>query len=330
MIDLQYFPQKNWNFYENLLKTLGKVDSKIFDETWKKNIKEGYCFLAEINLVNLNSKESTNKFIELSETGRQYYLNRFCTNEINKANELIKTNLLNYPVVQLIIRLFWGKSNINSNNVFNLLIHHKVDCKEQFIGTFLSLLNKFEIITYSKKHNMIKIKTEPIDIFKSNDYIVSPQTPFSNLMKIKQMISESEDEICWFEKHFSSKMYELLATYSDGSKINSINLLTGNTHINENSRNEFKRLKDELKNKKIVLVHKILLNKEILNQIHGRWFISKEKIFNIPPINTILQGQVDEIILRKSKPDFELWWKQSKDIIDDWNEIKLKLGEKNE
>ncbi|MDD3175133.1 MAG: hypothetical protein PHU51_01500 [Candidatus Nanoarchaeia archaeon] len=330
MTNTIYFPQKNWNFYDTLLKKLGKLDSNSSNEKFNKENKEAYLFLADINLININSNGSEILSIELSELGRKYYLNKFCTNEINEANDLIKTTLLNYSLVQLIIRLFWGKSNINSDNVFNLLIHHKINCKKQYIGTFLSLLNKFEIITYSKKHNTVKINTESIDISESKDYIVSPQTPYSNLMKIKQMISEGNEEICWFEKHFSPKMYELLASYSNCSRINKINLLTGYNQITDVTRNEFKRLKQELSHKEISIDHKILLDKTTINTIHGRWFISKDKVFNIPPINTVLQGQVDEIILRKSKPDFESWWKQSKNIIDDWNEIKLKLGENNE
>ncbi len=136
------------------------------------------------------------------------------------------------------------------------------------------------------------------------------------------MFSDADGHIYWFEKHFSPKMYELICQYSDGNNVSKILLLTGTAHIDEGVRNEFKRLQEELGGKEIFISHRVIVDKKILNRLHGRWFISSSSIFKIPPIDTILQGQADEIILRKEDPGFSEWWDQALDIVDDWNKIK--------
>jgi hypothetical protein len=320
-------PKQSWNWYEEILKKLG--NNEIIDLSEKSHTIE---FLHEIGLIRISTTQlgSNGKpLIELTDNGKEYYISKYCTNEQSKTKEIITKIIEDYRPVKLMIQVFWGNPNVKRENVKNLLCHHKIIDNSFNIGHFLSVLNYYNIISYSKKHQSIKINTEPIEIEENTDYFVSKSKPYSNLLKIKKMIEEAKENINWFEKHFSSKMYELLSYHADGNKIKNIKILTGIEHIDDNVRNDFKRLKKELQNKGIAIEHRIMIDKSLVNSIHGRWFITKKYTYNIPPINTILQGQSDEIILREKGPDFNKWWNSSCDIVKDWNEINKCIGEKN-
>ena len=88
----------------------------------------------------------------------------------------------------------------------------------------------------------------------------------------------------------------------------------------ENFRNLFKRLQGELTKQNLSC--RVICDKKIINQIHDRWFISKNFKFNVPTINSLYQGQYSEINKTKSNPPFQEWWDNSLDIIQDWNKIK--------
>jgi hypothetical protein len=68
----------------------------------------------------------------------------------------------------------------------------------------------------------------------------------------------------------------------------------------------------------------------LLNSIHGRWFLTSDVKYKIPPINTLLQGQTDEIQTTTQDPPFEEWWGKSVDLIKDWDKIEKVLKEKSE
>lgn len=320
-------PKYSWNEYESIIEKIGK---KSMNGNEGKDIDSKLSFLMNLGLIKKDIDMLTNKsWFELTDTGKKYYVNNFCTNQKDEAAVIIKNLLEKSKPVLLIKQVLWGKPNLTKENLKNLLCHHDIAQENSNLGSFLSLLNKFKIISYSKKHNKIRIITEPEEISTKEDYFVSESKPYSNHLKIKQMIQEAEGSIFWIEKHFSPKIYELLSYYADGNLLNKIKLLTGIEHITEESRKEYKRLKKELSNRKINLTHRIIIDKKLLAQLHGRWFISDNYTYKIPPIDTILQGQTDEIIKRDKSPDLKSYWDSSCDFIDDWNKITNSIGDTN-
>lgn len=320
------FPKYSWNKYEEIIKKVGS--NVTLDQSEKSHDIQ---FLQEIGIICIRTTQLANNgkpLIEFTESGKEYYLSKYCTNKDAKANEIITGILEDYRPVKLVVQVLWGNSNIKRGNVKNLLCLHNIIDNKFNIGHFLSILNNFGIISYSRKHQTVKINSDPIEMEEKKDYFISKSKPYSNLLKLKKMIEDAKEKINWFEKHFSPKMYEFLSYYTNGNNVNEIKILTGIEHINESVRNEFKRLKKELRNKGINVNHKIMIDKSLVNNIHGRWFITKEYIYNIPPINTILQGQSDEIIIREKSPEFDNWWSNSADIIDDWNNIESLIGDK--
>lgn len=166
---------------------------------------------------------------------------------------------------------------------------------------------------------------------KSQDGLFEPDKPYSNKLLIKNLIKDSYKFINWIDKYFSPIGLEILAeTIIDSKKddLQNIRIIGSVNKIDLKTRNMYKDLREELKNRNIDLEMRVLTDKDLLSKIHDRWFITDGKIYNIPSTDTIAIGQYSEIKETESHPPFEEWWKKSKDVIHDWNEINKLLGKK--
>ena len=273
------FPKFDWTEYDGIIEKIGNHINLSTQKT--KDLYHSLSFLIELGFVKNVSNSLTQNKIELSETGKYYFIKRYCANQEDESNEILRHSLEDHKAVKLILQVLWGNPKITKENIKNLLCYHKIIENNSNIGSFLSILNRFGIITYSKKQNKIKINSEPLEISNKKDYFIVKEKPYSNLLKIKKMIQEADGNIFWLEKHFSPKIYELLSFYADGNCIKEIKILTGTEHIDDSTKSEFKRLKEELENKGINIFHKIITDKDTLNGIHGRWFKTNNYIYSI-------------------------------------------------
>lgn len=350
-----HFPGSSWKEYEKVIKELGLNSGLKSSYVTNSSLRKKLYFLEDIGFVeekyikNLSSRgklyflmatgliEEKNKSIEklfiLSKAGNDYFDAKFVLNNDKKADQILKKQLFNYEPVQVICQILWGKKNLNKESIYNLLssrdhIDPKI-FKLDDLGSFLMLLNKFDMIKYSKKNNTIVILYNPEIEAQApdfNEYYIDKGKPYSNLLHFKKCIRACKQYIWWFEKHFSKKIFEIIVEEADAAKVEEIKLLFGTVHINENVRSEYRRLKSELDGRGIKTEFKVICDKNILHNIHGRWITAKNVCFKIPPINTILQGQADEISKTENRPEFEQWWEEGKDIITEWNEIQKYLG----
>lgn len=62
---------------------------------------------------------------------------------------------------------------------------------------------------------------------------------------------------------------------------------------------------------------------------HDRYIISNNNVcFNVPLLDTISSGQRSDIkAVKPSNLPFEHWWKDSRDIIEDWDLVKKAIEE---
>ena len=193
------------------------------------------------------------------------------------------------------------------------------------------LLNYCGLITYNKKDGSIRIAHNPSSssIIPRNMFI-TPQKPFSNVLALRKIIRHSLGFIYWVDKHLGRKVLELLCEELDGNVIQEVRLL-GSINVNEDLariRSDFKRFKVEMGFKKIQAHFKILVDKTIINSIHDRWVTTENKQYNVPPLNSLLQGQASEIIETSTRPPFEGWWCHAKDILSGWGEISKHASRK--
>lgn len=132
--------------------------------------------------------------------------------------------------------------------------------------------------------------------------LITPTTPFSNTLQIKKTIQECEAYLYWVDKYFGKSGLEILASALSSSQeinINEIKILTSSEKVDGNLRKDFKRFKEELKNRGISVEMRALAQKEVAASIHDRWIISKYKAFNIPFPDVIKRGKYSEIRNRR-------------------------------
>jgi hypothetical protein len=309
-------PTSPWKYYEELILKIGR------NEEYDPNpFSDEICFLKDLKFI---SSDDT----KLIDDGMGYYIAKFVNNDNSASDEILYNALIHYKPVQLICQILWGVENVSKKSIYNLLcLRDYVNPKDNEIddlSSFLMILNKTKIISYCKRMKTIAILYNPNKELENDDfesYFVDTEKPYSNLLIIKNIVRACNKYIYWFEKHFTKKIFEILIEETDGTKIDELRLLFGIVGINIKMRKEFKRFKSELENRGVYVELRVICDRRILDIIHGRWILSQNLCFNIPPTNTILQGQADEIKKTKNRPPFESWWRDGKNLINEWNEI---------
>lgn len=153
---------------------------------------------------------------------------------------------------------------------------------------------------------------------------LSPETPYSNLRNLWELLRTCKSYIHWCDKHFTAKGLEPLYDEADGTSISEIKILAGitSTGMNEKLQRDFKRFKEELQYRKIQSELRVICEKSLLNNIHDRWIISDSICYNVPPVEAIFRGQYSELKQTTNRPLFADWWKIGFDILSQWQEIQ--------
>jgi len=307
-----------WNSCEKVIISIAeKRLDKIKNKLKKSKIENILGFLQDIGFF---------KDGELTQNGREYYKIKYVLGDGERARIFLTEILKQYPPVQMICQILWGRNNLSRENIYRLLIFEGVinnEVKPTDLGSFLMLLNTHQIVKYSKQKNKVTILYNPrtdTNIEKNNRFL-SPETPYTNIKNLWDVLRECKEYIYWFDKHFSKKGFEPLSEEADANKIKEIKILAGPANINETLKRDFERFQTEMRKRGIKTEFRVILDKDILNEIHDRWIISKDICYNIPPINTIYQGQYAEIKKTENIPPFNDWWLKGLDILKDWQTI---------
>ncbi len=211
-----------------------------------------------------------------------------------------------------IMRVFVNIRKIASSNkeIINRLnqLEKKVELHDATIKTIFDVIHKPMLV--------------------SETALISPEKPFTNRKIFWNIIKSCSKHIYWIDKYFSKAGFELLSESLNFKNVEKIYILMSVDKISENLRNIYKNFKKELNSKNITCELRVLTDKKVISSIHDRWIISKNVCYNVPSTDTILRGQYSEIKKTSNKPPFIEWWKKSKDIITEWNEINKSIKTK--
>ena len=300
-------PNLPWRYLDELLLVIGNGESQI------KNYTNEIKFLESIDFVNTASitcgtlttsiKELTTP---LTSRGKEYYSQKFIKNDGIEAGKVLSEALKLHPAIIVISQILSGSKNIKRINIYNLLKHHNFDfdfSKEVELNNFLEILKFGNIISYNKNTRYVKVLWQQEAESLSAHQFISPDTPFSNIKRLKDIIKSLKGTVYWIDKHFDKKAFEILVDCVDASKISNFIIISGEANKTQSAVNEFLKLKGELYNKGTNIEWKIITDQNILSSFHDRWLCDSKDAWNIPPVNSIFKGQESEMLRTSNKPN---------------------------
>ena len=190
------------------------------------------------------------------------------------------------------------------------------------------LSDDFEKFVVEREKTIIdKLKSIlEISELESQNTLISPDSPFSNKIIFVNTLKSCSEHIYWVDKYFSQMGLELLSKSVEQGKIKDIKIIMAIDKVDDRFRDLFKDFKEEMSYKKIICELRVIVDIKKKSLIHDRFIISKYDSYNIPSPDIIARGQLSEISKSPNKSklneEFNKLWKDSKDIINEWNIIK--------
>jgi hypothetical protein len=96
----------------------------------------------------------------------------------------------------------------------------------------------------------------------------------------------------------------ILTDEADATSISEIRILSGPVQAGD-AANDYKRFRAEMKTLGITAEWRIVQTAE--RTWHDRFIVTRDKAWNVPPLNTIYKGDYSEFT-RTQRPPFEDWW----------------------
>ena len=312
---------ESWLRCEELIHALGMRDQdKVLGKLGPSASQNIFQFLRDIRFVDDKT---------LSMAGSEYFRAKFVLNDGEGANKILNDAVRTYGPIQAICQILWGRPGLTRSNVYKLLVSEEYfdghDISEEQIGSFLMLANQCDIIRYSKKTQGITVLFKPRaeSPGSMSTRFLSPDTPYSNLRNLWDVLRSCNGFIHWFDKHFSAKGLEAIHDEADGNKITEVKVLAGivSRGVNERLRRDFQRFKGELAMRNIKSEARIICDRDTLSDIHDRWIVSDKVCYNVPPVDAMFMGQYSELKQTTNRPPFAHWWEKGYDLIEQWNKI---------
>ena len=214
-------------------------------------------------------------------------------------------------------------SDINNPHIDAAMESHLIPSIEES-GLLENDYNKFLDYRARQILNRMEEVTGEEDIMKRGMEL-SPKTPFTNEMNIREIVRQSDSYVHWFDKYFTRKGLEFLADEIDPDEVDEIKILTGTAQTDHSLRGDFEKFKEEMEEKDVEAGMRVLSG-DTAHEIHDRWLIAENQVYNIPSINTIGRNQYAEITEAAARPPFGEWWDESDDILEDWNQVQKAIS----
>lgn len=264
---------------------------------------------------------------ELTTVGEQFYDAKFIFDR-KESDLILRDRLLTIKEVRELCQAFYGQST-NRKNV-EIFLKSKTGVKDdKEIGRLLILLNKVDVVDYSKRTSSVTFNTEDlVEAEGQESYRVTTRTPYSNVKRLRRCIRQCSGTVRWFDKHFSKKGLEPLSDEISGDNVAVIQILCGLSNVNSGLRDDFSRFKDEMDRRGVNSELRVILSGDsTYHQIHDRWILSDSSSWNLPPIDSLYQNQEAEIYKTGNDIPFDKWWGSGVDIIDEWDKIYAELDD---
>lgn len=260
----------------------------------------------------------------LTELGERYWKAKFVLEDTGAARDALASLLKDHPVVSAFCAALWGAGDRPVMGALRLIRQLTKSADDVANRRWLGLMNSAGLITYNQKYPTLRVLYNPgelappaeVDVRETTaGHVISPDTPYSNLLALRKVLRAGRDFIWWYEQHMPPKVLEVLLAELDGTKVTDVRILSGPANVTEALKGEFGRFATEMRKTRKVTVQWRVLTKAEAFKRHDRIILSKDMAKNLPPVNTVLAGSVGEILPSEiTTREYEEWWKLGTDL----------------
>lgn len=254
---------------------------------------------------------------ELSPSGRGLFKKAWVEKKESEALALLGKALRILLPIQVIEQELLGYGPVPEEGALELLRLHRAvppDVDLERARRAFIWLSKVKALTYSRKHKTVRSVAPAPEAARAGEdarlaAMISPQTPFSNIARLRRILRTLSGTVTWADPHFSSRALEELAEEIDSAVVAGLRIISGDsgTVLTAKSKNDYERFRTEMSNKGIAAEWRV----DAARDWHDRWLADDERCYNMPPINTLFKGDYSEILAGTASPPIEDWWARS-------------------
>jgi len=154
--------------------------------------------------------------------------------------------------------------------------------------------------------------------------VIIPGHEYDNENKYLSYIEDSEEFIYIIDPYFRENSLRLISKgLKNNNSIKEVKIIMKLHTIDEDFKNAFKKFSTQMKNEKEIESEiRVITESKTSSKLHNRYLITKNKSFDFVSADTVSRGQLSHIKeIDDIKPLFEEFWKQGKNLLQDWNKI---------
>jgi hypothetical protein len=191
----------------------------------------------------------------LSEIGRRYYLAKYVHEDKVAARDVLGELLQGQFVPITFCATLWGSGSKPVAGALRLLRQITKSPDDTKGRRWLTLMNSGGLVTYNQKSPTLRIAFNPNELTAPDEadarervagHVLSPETPYTNLMVVKQTIRAARGFLWWYEQHMPAKVLEVLMSELDGEKVTEVRILSGPANVTDALKDEFGRFVKEM------------------------------------------------------------------------------------
>lgn len=255
---------------------------------------------------------------KLTEVGHAFDDAANVYNDKAEATRLFREAYLGMPVTQALMQGLHGRGSVPVTGALHMLARHGLADADNTSAfrTLLATLNSMGIVSYSVKHQSVRL-VEPLPDSEEHDdapqasiRIVEPDRPYSNVRNLREVLRTCREFVWWADMHFEKRGLEPLADEADPTRINEIRVLMV-TRPKPSDLADYQRFTTEMAKLGITAEFRVVAAPH--RDWHDRFIVTRDDAWNVPPLNTIFKGDYSQFT-RTDPPPFESWWAKGVDV----------------
>lgn len=277
-------PNSSWpNLLNKLLdgRTAGVVSSS----------EDDLLFLEQSGLIGVDRS--------LSAAGLELCELLYVRNDKEAAARITHSAVISVPATQALLQAVAGLKDISVDQIRMALVFAGLSEMEveACLTNFLTILNANSVITYNRKSRSVKLLVSPKRAAPPEHVYVDHQRPYTNDLRIREVLRECRGSIKWIDKYFQKEGFEWIWREATAENISRIEIVStiDDSGLDPLAVADYRRLKKELGLKGISVDWKVLDRSDSYS-FHDRWVIDDNGLcYNLPSINSIKSGQKSEL-----------------------------------